>query len=89
MKYLQLYLLIVNAVALVLMLTDKLKAQKSKRRIPEATLLTFAALGGSIGMLMGMYIFRHKTMHNKFTMGVPTILLLQALAAAAMYWLYY
>ena len=89
MKYLQLYLLIVNAVAFVLMLTDKLKAQKSKRRIPESTMLTFAALGGSIGTLMGMYIFRHKTLHNKFTMGVPAILLLQALAAAAMYWLYY
>ena len=89
MKYLQLYLLIVNAVAFVLMLTDKLKAQKSKRRIPESTLLTFAALGGSIGTLMGMYIFRHKTLHNKFTMGVPAILLLQVLAAAAMYWLYY
>ena len=89
MKYLQPYLLIVNAVALVLMLVDKHKAKKKQWRIPEATLLTFAALGGSIGILMGMYIFRHKTMHNKFTMGVPTIVLLQALAAAAMYWLYY
>lgn len=76
-RFLILYLLLVNAVAFVLMLVDKRKAIKNKWRIPEATLLLWAALGGSIGALAGMYIFRHKTKHPKFTIGVPVILALQ------------
>lgn len=72
-----LYLLIINAVSFVLMLTDKRKAKKNLWRIPEATLLTSAALGGSIGALAGMYAFRHKTKHLKFTLGIPLILIAQ------------
>ena len=81
MKYLLLYLLLVNAAAFVLMLADKQKARRNKWRIPEATLMFSAALGGSIGALAGMYTFRHKTKHIKFTAGVPAILFAQILLA--------
>ena len=71
------YLLIINALSFLLMLADKRKAQKKLWRIPESTLLTAAAFGGSIGMLIGMYAWRHKTKHLKFTLGVPAILIAQ------------
>ena len=73
-KLILLYLLIVNAVSFLLMLADKQKAKKKLWRIPESTLLLSAAIGGSIGSLAGMYTFRHKTKHLKFTLGVPAIL---------------
>lgn len=75
------YLLIVNAIGFLLMLTDKYKARKNLWRIPESTLLLTAAIGGSIGSLAGMYTVRHKTKHLKFTLGIPLILLLQVIAA--------
>lgn len=77
MKYLYYYLILINAVAFLLMLADKQKARKRKWRIPEATLMGTAALGGSIGALAGMYLFRHKTKHPKFTLGIPAILIVQ------------
>ena len=79
-KLIFLYLLIVNAIGFVLMLGDKRMAQKKLWRIPEATLLAIAAIGGSIGSLIGMYTFRHKTKHLKFTLGIPAILALQVAA---------
>ena len=79
-KLILLYLLIVNAVSFLLMLADKQKAKKNLWRIPESTLLLSAAIGGSIGSLAGMYTFRHKTKHLKFTLGVPAILFLQIAA---------
>ncbi len=81
MKILLIYLLIINAVGFLLMLIDKRKAQKDLWRIPEATLMTVAALGGSLGSLLGMYIFRHKTLHLKFVVGIPSILVVQIFAA--------
>lgn len=75
------YLIIINAVSFTLMLADKRKAQKKKWRISENTLIASAVLGGSLGALLGMYLFRHKTMHPKFTIGIPTILALQIVAA--------
>lgn len=63
------------------MLMDKQKARKNKWRIRESTLLLSAALGGSPGSLAGMYLFRHKTKHPKFTIGIPVILSLQIVAA--------
>lgn len=77
MKYILIYLLLINAVAFFLMLADKRKAKKNLWRIPESTLMMSAALGGSIGALAGMYTFRHKTKHLKFTLGVPAILIAQ------------
>lgn len=79
------YLLIINAISFALMLVDKYKARKNLWRIPEATLLTAAALGGSVGALIGMYTVRHKTRHLKFTLGVPAILAVQTAAAV---WLF-
>lgn len=73
-----LYLLIINAVGFLLMLVDKRKAKKNRWRIPEKTLMGAAVLGGSIGCLLGMYTFRHKTKHPKFTIGIPVILAVQA-----------
>ena len=75
------YLVLVNACAFALMLADKLKAKKGAWRIPETTLLGFAAAGGSIGAITGMYLFRHKTRHLKFTLGLPLILVMQLAAA--------
>lgn len=76
-----LYLIIINAAAMLLMLADKLKAKRGAWRIPEATLMGAAVIGGSIGALTGMYLFRHKTKHIKFTLGLPLILILQILLA--------
>ncbi len=73
------YLLIINAIGFALMLIDKQKAKKKRWRIPERTLLTVAALGGSVGSLLGMYTFRHKTLHKKFSMGIPGMLVVQIL----------
>lgn len=72
-----LYLVLINAIGFVLMLADKRMAQKKLWRIPESTLFTAAAFGGSIGCLAGMYTFRHKTKHLTFTLGMPAILIAQ------------
>lgn len=74
MKLLLYYLLLINAAGLALMLVDKWKAKKNRWRVRESTLLLIAALGGSVGSLLGMYLFRHKTLHLKFTLGIPLIL---------------
>ena len=77
MKLLLYYLLIINAAGFLLMLVDKWKAKKNRWRVRESTLLLVAALGGSIGSLAGMYLFRHKTQHRKVTLGIPLILAAQ------------
>ncbi|MDO4497309.1 MAG: DUF1294 domain-containing protein [Bacteroidales bacterium] len=69
--------LALNVVTFFLYGIDKWKAKKDKWRIPEATLLLMAALGGSIGAWAGMKVWHHKTLHKKFKYGVPLILLLQ------------
>ena len=83
--FLLLHLLLINALTMLLMLADKSMARKNLWRIPESTLLTAAAFGGSIGALAGMYLFRHKTRHLKFTLGVPAILMVQV---ACILWLF-
>ena len=82
MELLILYLFIINASGFLLMLVDKHRAKKNLWRIPERTLLTVAALGGSIGCLAGMYTVRHKTKHLKFTVGIPVILAVQLVLAS-------
>ena len=71
------YLIIMNALGFVLMRSDKEKAIRNKRRIPEKTLLTVAALGGSIGCFCGMRIFHHKTRHPLFSVGLPVMMAVQ------------
>lgn len=85
MKLLYLYLLIINAAGLILMLVDKQKARKSQWRIREATLFIVAAVGGSIGIYAGMQLFRHKTKHPSFTVGIPVIIIGQILIAATVF----
>ena len=80
-KILLVYLLIVNALGFILMLVDKIKAKKNLWRIPEATLFLVAAIGGSIGSILGMYTFRHKTKHVSFLLGMPLILAVQIIIA--------
>jgi uncharacterized membrane protein YsdA (DUF1294 family) len=75
------YLLAVNALGFTIMLYDKYLAKNNLWRIPEATLMGIAAIGGSIGCLCGMYTVRHKTRHLKFTLGIPAILAAQLLLA--------
>ena len=69
------YLEAVNLLTLAVFGLDKHRARVHRERIPEAALLGLAVLGGSIGALAGMYLFRHKTRKRKFTIGVPLILL--------------
>ena len=71
------YLLAVNIVTFLLYGIDKYKAKKGKWRISEATLLTMATIGGSIGAWAGMRLWHHKTMHKKFKYGIPVIIILQ------------
>lgn len=75
------YLILINAVGFLLMLSDKLRARKKLWRIPETTLIGISIIGGSLGIVGGLYTFRHKTKHLKFTMGIPLILALQIIAA--------
>ena len=84
MDTLLIYLITINALSLCFMLADKWKAMKKAWRIPEATLLGLAALGGSLGAWLGMQLFRHKTRHPKFSVGIPALLLLHA---ALLLWL--
>ncbi len=77
MNIIVLYLLIINVITFIVYCVDKYKAKQGKWRIPESTLLLLAALGGSVGALLGMKVWHHKTMHKKFQYGVPAILVVQ------------
>ena len=69
----------INLLSFLLMYADKRRARSKKSRIPEKTLFVTAALGGSIGAMLGMWTFRHKTRHKTFVYGMPAILALQLL----------
>ena len=75
------YLIAVNTVTFFVYGIDKYKARHAKWRIPEATLLLLAVVGGSIGAWCGMKAWHHKTMHRKFKYGVPAIIILQVALA--------
>ena len=75
------YLLAVNIATFFLYGIDKYKARKGRWRISEATLLTMAAIGGSIGAWTGMRLWHHKTMHKKFKYGIPVIIIMQVALA--------
>ncbi len=77
------YFVIVNIVGFALMGIDKHKAKKRAFRIPEATLFIVAIIGGSIGSILGMYMFRHKTRHWYFVYGMPFILAVQIILVIA------
>ena len=75
--FLLIYFICMNLLGFCLMGIDKRKAVKGAFRIPEATLFIVALIGGSIGSILGMYTFRHKTRHMLFVYGMPAILILQ------------
>ena len=75
------FLLAINIATFLLYGIDKYKAKKNQWRISEATLLTMAAIGGSIGAWTGMRLWHHKTMHKKFKYGIPVIIIMQVALA--------
>lgn len=84
---LAIYAIIINIIAFITMGIDKWKAKKRAWRIPEATLFILAAIGGSIGAILGMYTFRHKTKHCSFVWGMPAILIGQILLIVILFYL--
>ena len=75
----------INAITFVVYGIDKLKAKKGKWRIPEATLLLLAIVGGSMGAWCGMKVWYHKTMHKKFKYGIPLVMAIQI--GLCLYWI--
>jgi uncharacterized membrane protein YsdA (DUF1294 family) len=81
------YFLLMNLIAFSSMGIDKHKARKNKWRIPEARLFLWALLGGSLGSVLGMRVFHHKTKHWYFKFGMPLILIVQIGLAVAFFWM--
>jgi len=77
------YSIVINIITFLAMFIDKKKAEKEKWRIKESTLLLLSVLGGSIGGILGMYIFHHKTQKPRFFIGLPVIIILQILLIIA------
>ena len=77
MQNIIIYLIIINIIGFSVMYIDKQKAKKGKWRIPEKTIFIITVLGGGIGTISGMYTFRHKTQKLHFTIGLPTITILE------------
>lgn len=76
--------LLLNVVAFACYALDKYRARRAKRRIPEATLLLLAFIGGALGAWIAMYMFRHKTRHLRFVLLVPVLFLMHI---ALVYWI--
>lgn len=85
MKIFIIYLILVNIMSFMMMYIDKNRAINHKRRIPERDLFLFAIIGGSVGTFFGMEIFRHKTKHLKFVIGIPLILIIQVIIFLILY----
>jgi uncharacterized membrane protein YsdA (DUF1294 family) len=77
MEYLIAYIFIINIISFSVMYYDKKRSIRHKWRVPESRLFLFACILGSLGMWVGMYIFKHKTKHRRFVFGVPIILIIQ------------
>lgn len=88
--WLIIWLVLINLVTFFVFGWDKFKAKykekhETARRVPEKTLFLLAGLGGSVGALLGMRVWHHKTLHRSFRLGIPAILLLQVLIPAGLY----
>lgn len=88
MKYVYIYLIIINFIGLFIMWLDKQKAKHHRWRIPEKTLFLVSLIGGSVGTFFGMHLFRHKTKHWYFVVGMPLILIIQ-IAGIISYFYYF
>lgn len=86
MQFFIYYFIIINTLAFFLMGIDKKKAQMGAWRIPEKTLFFSAIIGGSVGAIAGMQLFRHKTKHKTFVIGMPVILIVQLILATAYFY---
>ncbi len=73
------YIIAINAIAFIMMGIDKIKSKIGAWRISERTLFAMAFMGGSVGILGGMHVFRHKTRHAKFKWGIPLIIIIQGI----------
>lgn len=82
------YLIAINIIAFIVYGIDKFKAKKGYWRIPESTLLLLAIIGGSVGAWLGMMLWRHKTKHWKFMIGVPAVFVIHLSLIAYVYWKY-
>lgn len=82
------YFVLINIVTFIIYALDKNRARKDKYRIPEKHLVLLGVLGGSGGALMSMSVFRHKTQHKKFYLGIPLIILLQVVLSIVIYFLW-
>ena len=80
-----LYLIVVNIAGFAAMGIDKSRAKKRAYRIPEANLFMLAIIGGSLGSILGMHLFHHKTRHLYFLYGLPAILVVQLLIVIALW----
>ena len=83
------YLAVVSLIAVILTVSDKLRAIRHRYRISEFTLMLFSALGGSIAMLLTMLLIHHKTRHIKFMVGIPVIIILQLVIAFVIWKVFY
>ena len=81
------YLIVINIIGFLIMFIDKQKAKRGAWRIPEKTIFIITALGGGIGTIAGMYLFRHKTQKLNFIIGLPLITILEILLA--IYYLFF
>lgn len=75
--YITLYLISINLITFILFWNDKRRSKRTGRRIPEKMLLGLCVIGGSVGGILGMQVFHHKTKHLQFSLGMPIILILQ------------
>lgn len=85
MIYILIYLTVINIIAFANYGIDKKKAENGEWRIPEKTLILYALAGGSLGALLGMRVFHHKTKKMKFVLVIPTILMIQIVAIVVIY----
>ena len=88
MKLFAIYLAVMNVIGVAVMWSDKRRARRHRWRIPEKVLFGVSLLGGSVGTWAGMYLFRHKTKHWYFVVGMPLILVCQAALAIYLVHLY-
>ncbi|MCQ2495634.1 MAG: DUF1294 domain-containing protein [Lachnospiraceae bacterium] len=79
------YIAVMTIVGVIVMYSDKQKAQRRQWRIKESTLFLVCAMGGSLGTCFGMYFFRHKTKHSYFVIGMPLILLVHICVIALLF----